>query len=1063
MTKNTRNNTFTINRATKLSAIAAHVRIKNIFLLAAGEGSGKTSFALQIGTRFFDKTIHYHFTNNDKTPSHLCTNLYKALQKQSPDFISKTMEEVAQSGVESLEAGTLISSFLKEYKKNTKSRILIIFDDYQILPSIGVSNLAILSAISSISGNMSFAVCTHINKLFPAGYSKLNKTTFLIDENYLKLTNDEFRELAVTMLEENTVFQSLEKIYELTEGVTTFTAKILDIMSISGSNAQFSLETALAACDDVFCKSVDDLSPTEYNNLLKLSLIPRFTPQLLKHTNQSDNTARLIVKLMDETVLINKNRDEQYRFNHLFHEWLKNEAMTALSETERKDFYSLAAEYEAERHNLSAVAEYLIAAENFDRLEQYLQSNFQDVILNEGKQHLADIFGNIPPDVFRNKAWIPLAFGHTMLFVSPNKTKEIFLHTLDTFTAYGNRVGTIVSACGLLTYYCGTVGDLKEAERYFAGITAMMSETCDELIEPLKMTVCAAYGQGCMNFKDGITATNYLNRSLAIAEKYNAEQFKMHLYALFASSYMTVCERKMSEKYCNMIFQKLGFANQNNFSMLSSLTTMTHHFAMTGQFHAMRLLMNIMRTKYRLHIEHSHRLRSFADICELENAFSTGDMERAKMILNKTSDSSMKNMPEHMASILLSFKAIVLARECDDSAASFAEASLKFRQCEVSGFFNAFTEAAAGAAYTFSANHRKAILHLTKAANQEKQPMNDNAAACAHAYLSYLYSSIGDRMRTREHAIFAVRLMKKIGYTHLSGLLPEVLLNTCIHTVNEPTVSSFALEMAFSRLDTAFDKNMRPIPVMHINTLNSISISVTETTLNCADISAQFRILLAILLSSPGFALDQEMMQVYLWPESTKENARRSLDNLLSRLRKLLSDTFVGIEPKNYISLQNGIVRLHNVSCDAERFNLLIKNAAEAHGKGEYLTTASAVSEAVNIFCGRFYEGVTDVYPVENKRRETDAAFINMLRLMNRLWYFIPNAFDPDSFFERLLGRYMHETELVSMAYGYYAKQEKIQKCKEILKDYTLFLDNEGYSDSEKSELIYFIKTEAVN
>ena len=1039
------------------------MQTKNIFLLTAGEGAGKTAFAVTLGERYFERIIYYAISQQDKTPEYFCAGLYGTIREMFPDFVSESMEQAETAGITPLEAGNVLTSLIRDYKKSSRAKTLIILDDLHILRTKGVTYLALMSALQVSGGNLSFAVCTHKTKGFPSEYPRLNRETHIIDENFLKLTHEEFKELTVACLKDTVSFRFLDRVYEMTEGVICYTAAVICAIAAAEGDKGLSQDFAEEACDGIFSNAVKKLTPEEYHYLLKLSLLPAFNSQFMFTMDYTGSAERLIRKLHDETLLVNRQRDEMYRFNKLFREWLKNEAVIRLSQIERHLFYDLAAEFETERHNFPAVIEYLVYAENFDRLEEYLRKNFQEVILTESKQYLANVFSEIPADVFRNKAWIPLAFGHIMLTVSPEKTRDIFLHTLDTFTAYGNRAGTIISACGLLSYYCGIEGNLKEAERYFTGITSMMTETCDELEDSMKMIVCAAYGLGCFNFKSGHLAADYLSRSLAMADKYNAESFKLQLYSMFISSYMTVCEKRQAEKYCNIVFQKIITVKQDGFLKLSMTNLLNHYLAMTGQFHLMHLIMNQVRRKYRLHMEHSQRLTAFADICEIEYTFSNGDTEHTKMILGKLTDSNLKNLPDHMAALFLGFRAMIMAHDCDEQAASVADISLKTRKCEVNNFFTAFGELAAGAAYTFIGNHKKAILHLTKAANQEKTPVNDNAAACAHAHLSYLYNNIGDRMRAREHAIFCIKLMKKIGYTHLSGLLPEVLLNTCIYTVNEPSVSSFALELAFLKLDTAFDRNMRPIPVIHITALDNLSISFGQQTLDCSDISVQFRTMLAIILSSPNLSIDQEQMQTYLWAESSRENARRSLDNLLSRFRKLLADTFEGIEPKNYITLQNGMLRMHNIKCDSERFNLLIKSATENYARGEYIHTAIAVAEAQTIFQGRFFEAVTGVAPVDNKRRETDVSFMNMMKLMNSLHYFMPDVFTPETLIDRFFSIYIHETDMVAMAYSYQAEKGRIQKCRDILNKFSDFLDREDYSKADKTELIYLIKSTVQN
>ncbi|TCK62276.1 AAA family ATPase [Seleniivibrio woodruffii] len=1047
-------------REAKISALVPRVQSKNIFILTGPPGCGKTWFAGEFGRVCFDRVITYRITAADKNPADFCRNFYGELKRSSPKFTSESAEKALSGGIDPLETETLLNDMLREYKKAIRYRKLIILDDIHILPSIGVTALGITSMLSAAGGLLSFALCSTRNSGFQPVKGKLLKSSHVIDEDYLKLSGEEFRALSAQMLEDRDVFMGLERLRTAAEGHIGCIVAVLNAMRTSDSRSTYSDTFAAGACDALFSSAINHHINKDFHNVLALSLIPSFSPQLTAKTDPTGRTDKVIQQMLSENLFLYKSRENQFRFHGLFREWLKAEASARLSEAERKKFYETAADLEAEKKNLSAVAEYLIQAENYDRLEDYIQKNFQDVILAESKSGISDILAGVPADVYRNKAWLPLAFGHVLLSVSPDKTRDIFLQTLDTFTAYGSRVGSIISACGLLSFYCGIDGNLKEAERYFGSVRTMMSDACDELSEPVKMTVCATYAQGCVYFADGNTAIEYLNRALSIAEKYHIEPYRTFIYTLYVSAYLTLCDRKMAEKYCNMIILKLGSDRDGAFFKLWLVSAMLYFFALTGQFAALHTIMSIIRKKFRLHLENSPRLLAFADVCELEYALGCGKMDYAKRILKKYSESILDNLPEHASSVILSMKAITLAYECDDSAAAAAEMSIKIRQTsEINSFFPAFSELAAGGAYTLLGNYKKAMQHLIKAANQERHPINDNAAAGAHAYLSYLHNNIGDRVKAREHAVFAVRLMKKTGYLHLSSVLPEVMHNVFSYTVSEPLLTGFVTETAFSRLDIAFDKHLRPIPVMHVKTLDNISISVGSFSLDCTDISGHFRIMLAVILSSPGFTIDQEQIQAYLWPESSRENARRSFDNLLSRFRKMISDTFGGLDAKNYITLQNGMLRLSNISCDAERFCTVMKSASDCYGRGEYVLCASYISEAELLFTGRFFPGLNSVSVVEHKRREVDVAFISMLRIMTGLGSFMPDAFNPEIFFARCLDMYMHENDMVILAYRYYARKGKTQKCRELINTYSSYLAKEGYSGQEAAELIYLIKS----
>ncbi|MCD8552407.1 hypothetical protein [Seleniivibrio sp.] len=117
MNENKQTETKFLSRSAKLSTIAGQLNTKNIFLLTAGEGAGKTSFALDIGKNFFDRTIYYQITQKDKTPANLCQNIYRTIQAALPGFVSEDIKQAEMFGIAPLETGNLLSSLMREYKK----------------------------------------------------------------------------------------------------------------------------------------------------------------------------------------------------------------------------------------------------------------------------------------------------------------------------------------------------------------------------------------------------------------------------------------------------------------------------------------------------------------------------------------------------------------------------------------------------------------------------------------------------------------------------------------------------------------------------------------------------------------------------------------------------------------------------------------------------------------------------------------------------------------------------------------------------------------------------------
>jgi hypothetical protein len=266
--------------------------------------------------------------------------------------------------------------------------------------------------------------------------------------------------------------------------------------------------------------------------------------------------------------------------------------------------------------------------------------------------------------------------------------------------------------------------------------------------------------------------------------------------------------------------------------------------------------------------------------------------------------------------------------------------------------------------------------------------------------------------------------------------------------------------IAYDKHDITFNDKGHPIPVMQINTLGSIAISFGTYTLEHHEISQNFRLMMAIILSSKNYQVSQEVIQAYIWPSSDKEKARKSFDNLVSRFRSLLSTNFSGINPKDYITVQNGILSFKNVKSNADEFVKFYDKAYEHYMRGEYTLALENLADAEKIFSDRYIPMISDADEIERKKLKIDNAFVGMMELMYKLNNMISDIFDIEKHINDWLDSFYHETSLVKTAYSYYRNKNRIVKCRNLIDRYRAYLEGEMFTEEDINELIYTVKSQ---
>lgn len=1046
-------------RHSKLEEIAPLISGRYVYIFAASPGMGKSTFASQMADTFYSDRIHYQITRKDMDPVSLCRGIHQAVKSVFPKYSPVNFEEAEKNeSIDPLFFEQYIREIIRSLKKTLKRKTVFILEDTHLLPSIGLSCKTVRLAISMASPNLHFIICSR-RECQKAAKDRTGSITFTAGNSFLEFTPNEFRQLANQMMNGYSDFTGFEKIYSMTGGWIHGLRTAFDHIRKKGILPD---ETAMQEMLSHYFKNMVDENADSGNfkTLMLLSLLDSINISFAIQYQGNTKIAEYLVQFLDNNRFISRLNSMTLKLNSIYAGYLSERCVREVSKLDIDIFLNQAADFELSNGNLLKAVRSLIKARTYSRLEQVVRDNIDWFITADNCGEAYGILSSIPPAVFKNSLWMPLAYGLVIRNLNPENTVGIYETLLEKFEDQHNAAGILLCCSGLIFHHFFVSGNVGAASDCYKKISGILPIYDDSLSPAKKLMVYTSVSLSCIYCADTCDVRTFLEPASALAEEMRSGLFKTVVHFIYSLYYENQSQKKLSGRYLDMLLT--GSKQVSKISSRARLANISIflHFARNGYTKAQEAVSVKIRQKSKSYLDLYPVFKVTLDAMDADNALSSGDTASARKYIDTYSVYDLEKISAYPAAMIYAFKSILAAVEFRQEAEEYAEKSLQLAVSSgLNSYYLSLFHYFKGAATAILGDFRKAENDLHTAIEKAAVADNLNVCAGAHAYLSYLFNSIGDRDSAVEHAAACIKYLRKADRGRFMCAIPEVTQNLFRYAGKDPSVSDYAKNIAFSGYCFAFSRSSELIPLLQVNAFGEMQLTLGDMTLSSESLSVNFKVMIALLLSSKDFSTHQEVIQSYLWPQSSREHARTSFDNLMSRFRKLLTDNFRGINPKNYITVTNGIVKLLNTRCSADEFIKLCTEAWEFYERGEYSACLKNVLTAKDIYEDRYFPFIMDVEKVDARRQYADQAFIDMISLIYRLNDYLPDMVPLDSFFSKWLDIYIHETDMVKTAYKYYKSLNDTVKCFTILKNYSGFLESEGFSRSEIDDLIFAIKS----
>jgi DNA-binding SARP family transcriptional activator len=296
--------------------------------------------------------------------------------------------------------------------------------------------------------------------------------------------------------------------------------------------------------------------------------------------------------------------------------------------------------------------------------------------------------------------------------------------------------------------------------------------------------------------------------------------------------------------------------------------------------------------------------------------------------------------------------------------------------------------------------------------------------------------------------------MKINGYSHFWSWEPTMMTRLLSLAVQRDIEKSFAQGLAKSRLHLNFRDDGEPVSLLQFTLLDNFELRMAgKTLMQAKDFTPFQRELLGLLITAKGQRIPQERIQLELWPESSPENARKSFDTLLTRLRKLIAPHLPG-PVKEYLYLQKGILCLANSEIDSLQFLEAARTGLSHCKNGDLWRAHNAFQTAMSLYKGAMPE---DTFRSEqvltfndilaNLMVETASTWATNLAEAGRLEEAI-------AIIERILLINYLEEGLTILLYKFHCRNNNHLKARETLERYRKALLKAEYTEEEAASFI---------
>lgn len=1039
---------------------------KKVIIVEAQAGQGKTTLVSQFLDYNNNSSIWYQIGPEDSDPVLMLSSLLSNLSNNFPEFSCPQLIAILEEG--SIGPYDLIRCadiLLKDLDLYLADDIYFVFDDLHLIEYNALTNGLLEHIIDTSPPKVHFIFISRQPLDLKSKILRDGNRIAYINTADLALNNREIEDLYNNVLKNDISRQDAIEIEKITNG--WIMGIVLASHPITGrrrfwldsSNVTLSSDRRKGHMLDYFQEEIfDQIPPKLHSPFLKLAFLQEIPADLATEITGIEHFNQVLFEMSKANLFIYSLDDKQhvFRFHHFFQEFLQKRAIEKFTPSDISSIYSHEGRYYLERDMTVKALTCYKNGDNLKTMEKILQEKGMGLIAKNRTFTILTLLRSIPEETLFQYSWLTLYAGLLRIDYTPQNTLPFFNSARQQFIDNGDETGELITLSQTIYFHFVISGQYNVGSEFLSRTETLLEKLKSILPTPIIIMAARNLASGYCFFNGNMEkARHYINMASTLATRNNIRNFisstrfirgYIELLSGNRSKYLTEAE------ICFSLFNNPLVGESNKLTM-----RVMHlcYLSMTGDYHNYSWQQELLKKSIDQKIVDQTVAAPYLFVWSSSNLFSGGRAERGLELLNKSLGVTSTSSTDHMHSQVLQWQAFGCALTGrHKKSQDLLNKSKDLRNIAGGPFYIAFHNIISGAVFTRLGIFDKAQTALAKGLEIAQSIPSTFLTLCALMNTSYLkYESKGTEAAL-EDLEAGLSLMKKSGYDHFWSWEPVMMTKLLGLAVEKEKEKSFARSLAKKRLGINFTSDGAPLPLLRFKLLDIFEISMGgKTLLQAKDLSPYQRELLGLLLTAKGQRISQDRIQLELWPDNPPENARKSFDTLLTRLRKLLAPHLPS-QVKDYLYIQKGILCLANYEIDTLEFTKTAESGLSHSKNNDWMQAHNDFQTAFSIYKGMLPE---DTFKSEQVLAYNDQ-LIHLLVEFTTLWATnMANTGRSEEAavrVEHILQINLLEEDLTRLLYHLYYRSNNPLKARDTLERYRKALIKEEYTEEEIIEFL---------
>lgn len=1045
---------------------------KKVIVIEAQAGQGKTTLVSQFLDYNNNAFIWYQIGQEDSDPVLLLSSLLTNLSNNLPDFSSPQLTAILNEGsVGPLELTRCANILLKDLDFHLLEDMYFVFDDLHLIEYDALTNSLLEHIIDTSPPKVHFIFISRQPLELKSKILRNGNQIAYVNTADLALSINEIEDLYNNVLNQGISRQDAIEIEKITDG--WIMGIILASHPISGrrrfwldsSNATLSTIHRKGHMLDYFQEEIFDQIPEHLHTpFLELAFLQEIPIDLATEITGVDNISQVLSDMFRANFFIDSLDDKKnvFRFQQFFQEFLQIRAKEQFTPSDIAHIYNQEAHYYLERNMTEMALTCYKNGRDFETMAEILREKGMSLIAKNRAIYILALLKSIPEKTLFQYSWLTLYAGLMQVDFTPQATLLFFDSARKSFVDTGEEVGELMALSQTIYFHFVVSGKYNVGSKFLPRAETLLEQLKSTLPTPIIIMAARNLASGyCFFNGDMEKARHFITMASTLATRHNIRNFIAS--TRFIQGYIELLSGNHT-KYLREAEICFGLLNDPLVGESNKLTMRVMYLcylSMTGDYQNYDCQQELLKKSIKQEVIDQTVAAPYLFIWSSSNLFSKGRIEQGLELLGKSLGITSTASTDHMHSQILQWQAFgnALAGK-NKRAQKHLNESAELRNNAGGPFYSAFHNIIAGAVYTRLKMFDKAQRSLEKGLALARSIPSTFLTLCALMNTSYLKYESEEPEAALEDLEAGLSLMKNSGYDHFWSWEPVMMTKLLALAVKRDKEKSFARSLAQQRLGLNFSDDGASMPLLKFTLLDSFELSVAgKTFLQAKDLTPAQRELLGLLLTAKGQRISQDRIQLELWPDNSPDNARKSFDTLLNRLRNKLEPHLPGEIKEDYLYTQKGILGLANYEIDALKFIKTAKAGLSYSRKNDWLQAHNSFQTALSIYRGILPE---DTFKSEQAFAYNDQ-LVQILVECTTTWATnmanTGRTEEATALVEQILQINLIEEDLTQLLYQLYIQNNNPLKARDTLERYRKSLAKADYTKEEITEFLDEIRT----